>query len=58
METTEESIEAVFEESNEGELPTQRSAFDDIRAFEQVMRNPLTFEEQGLLAIRYRVSFI
>merc|ERR1711862_36745 len=37
-----------------GELPTQRSAFDDIRAFEQVMRNPLTFEEQGLLAIRYR----
>merc|ERR1711862_828897 len=54
METTEESIEAVFEESNEGELPTQRSAFDDIRAFEQVMRNPLTFEEQGLLAIRYR----
>ena len=49
--------EAVFQESNENdELPKQRSVFDDIKAFELVMKTPLTYQEQGLLAIKYRVS--
>ena len=51
----ENNPEQVFADSYYDALPTPRSAIDDIRAFEQVMRKPLTFEEQGLLAIRYRV---
>ena len=45
----------VLEQSFEEELPVQRSALDDIKAFENVLRNPLSYEERGILVLRYRV---
>lgn len=52
-------IETVFEESNANdELPTPRSPLDDIKAFEEIMKKPMSYEEQGILAIKYRVRVV
>ena len=42
--------------SREGISDTGRSVLQDIQAYEQILKNPLSYVDRGLLALKYRVS--
>ena len=49
--------EQVDEEilSREGISTTGRSVLQDIQAYENILKNPLSYVDRGLLALKYRV---